>query len=102
MQINLKHFTTGAMKQTKLGFSWTMIFFGGFVPLFRGDVKWFFITWAVAVATFGLGWFGFPFLYNKLYIKDLIEKGYIPADETSSESLSGAGIHFSSNNSNSD
>lgn len=96
MQVNLKHHSTGAMKQTKLGFSWTMIFFGGFVPLFRGDVKWFLLTWIVAVVTFGLAWFIFPFVYNKMYIKDLVEKGYIPADETSTNALNAAGIQFSS------
>ncbi len=79
-----------------------MYIFGGFVPLLRGDIKWFFITWVVAVATFGLAWFVFPFVYNKVYIKGIIENGYVPADEASSNSLSAAGILFSSDYSKSE
>lgn len=30
----------GAMKQVKVGYSWTVLFFGFFVPLIRGDWKW--------------------------------------------------------------
>lgn len=67
---------TGEQKQVKKGFSWTMLFFGVFVPLLRGDWKWFLITFAVALLTSGASWFVFPFFYNKLYIDDLLKKGY--------------------------
>ena len=30
----------GLRKEVKVGFSWTVFFFGLFVPLFRGDLKW--------------------------------------------------------------
>ena len=33
----------GSKKVVKIGFSWTVFFFGSLVPLFRGDLKWFFI-----------------------------------------------------------
>lgn len=82
----------GVVKEVKVGFSWTMFFFGGFVPLFRGDIKWFFITWLVAIFTAGLSAFVFPFLYNKIYIKELLEKGYHPTNEGDKQVLMAHGI----------
>lgn len=67
---------TGAMKEAPVGFSWTVLFFGIFPPLFRGDWKWAIIMLIAAIITFGLSHFVFMFIYNKLYIKDLIGSGY--------------------------
>jgi hypothetical protein len=67
---------TGAIKEAPVGFSWTVFFFNCFPPLFRGDWKWFFILFLIALITFGLSAFVFMFIYNKLYIKDLIGSGF--------------------------
>jgi hypothetical protein len=90
----------GVSKEVKVGFSWTTFFFGFFPALIRGDLKWaaiMFIT-ALAVGAFTLG-FGawipgiiFSFVYNKIFIKDLLEKGYRPADEQSQSELEARGI----------
>jgi hypothetical protein len=88
MNITLKN-DAGLSKQVKVGFSWTTFFFGFFPALFRGDLKWAAIMFVIALAigsfTFGFGsWISsivFAFIYNKIYIKELIEKGYKPADE---------------------
>ena len=85
----------GLRKTVKLGFSWTTFFFGFFPALFRGDLKWaaimFIIVAAVSVVTLGFGgWIAsivFSFIYNKIYIKELIEKGYRPADEAARSAL---------------
>ena len=66
----------GMMKSVKVGFSWTTFFFGVFVPLFRGDVKWFLIMLVANICTFGLAQFLFIFKYNEWYLNDLKEKGY--------------------------
>ena len=79
----------GVQKQGFVGFSWTMLFFGFFVPLFRGDLKWaaimFFGTILLGFATLGIGGgvlgIVMSFVYNKIYIKDLIEKGWKPVGE---------------------
>ena len=79
----------GVQKQGFVGFSWTMLFFGFFVPLFRGDLKWaaimFFGTILLGFATLGIGGavlgIVMSFVYNKIYIKDLIEKGWNPVGE---------------------
>jgi hypothetical protein len=67
---------TGAIKEAPLGFSWTVFFFSFFPPLFRGDWKWAVIMFIIAMITFGLSGLVFMFIYNKLYIKDLIGAGY--------------------------
>ena len=66
----------GQVKIVKEGFSWTMLFFGIFVPLYRGDWKWFLIILVANLFTYGLASVVFAFIYNKIYINDLLEKGY--------------------------
>lgn len=88
MNVTLKN-EYGTVKQCKIGFSWTTFLFGFFVPLFRGDFKWTLIILAlnvlVGLVSFGIGAFlvnmCFCFFYNKLYINDLLSKGYKPASE---------------------
>ncbi len=88
MKVILKH-ESGLVKEVKKGFSWTFFFFGLFVPLIRGDLKWAIIMLllqALAGAfTFGIGALVvsliFAFIYNKIYIKGLLEKGYRPTEE---------------------
>lgn len=87
MVVTLKHKDSGIIKQAKLGFSWTTLFFGIFPALFRGDWKWGLIMFVVAMCTFGFSWLIFPFVYNKIYIKELLEKGYIPSSEDSKKFL---------------
>ena len=99
MQVRLSN-AAGVTKEVKLGFSWTTFFFGFFPALFRGDLKWATIMFVMGLLaglfTFGVGaWIPgiiFSFVYNKIYIKDLLEKGYLPADETSKSELHAAGI----------
>ncbi|MBM7551169.1 DUF2628 domain-containing protein [Thalassobacillus pellis] len=105
MKVRLKN-EAGVTKEVKAGFSWTTFFFGFFPALFRGDLKWaaiMFIT-AALVGAFTLG-FGawipgiiFSFVYNKIYIKDLMEKGYRPSDEDSRTELQTRGIISSAEN----
>ena len=66
----------GQVKIVKEGFSWTMLFFGIFVPLYRGDWKWFLIILIANIFTYGWASVVFAFIYNKIYINDLLEKGY--------------------------
>ncbi|WP_139992268.1 DUF2628 domain-containing protein [Paenibacillus paridis] len=90
----------GGLKEVKIGFSWTTFFFGFFPALFRGDLKWaaimFVAATAVGVFTLGFGaWLPgiiFSFIYNKMYVKELLEKGYRPANVQDQASLQKAGI----------
>lgn len=88
MKITLKN-PAGLTKSVKVGFSWTTFFFGFLPALFRGDLKWAIIMFIIEAVlgsfTLGIGSFItgliFSFVYNKIYIKELIEKGYAPANE---------------------
>lgn len=67
---------TGHIKEAPVGFSWTVLLFNFFPPLFRGDWKWAVILFLCAIFTWGLNALVFMFIYNKLYIKDLISAGF--------------------------
>jgi xanthine/uracil permease len=70
---------TGLVKRGFYGFSWTMLLFGGLVPLFRGDVAMGLLLILLQLFTWGLGTFIFAFFYNKQYTTKLIEQGYVLA-----------------------
>jgi len=76
MKIVFKHPLTNEVKEAPVGFSWTTLFFGIFVSLIRGDFKWALIMFLAAFPSLGLSWLVFPFIYNKLYIKDIVKKGF--------------------------
>jgi hypothetical protein len=71
----------GLLKECPTGFSWTNLFFGIFVPLFRGDLKWFLIQLVVDIFTGGLALLIFPFFYNKSHLKAKLEDGWVPASD---------------------
>ncbi len=106
MFVNLVNEQTRQVKQTKVGFSWTTFFFGFWPALFRGDWMWFLIQLAIELAIgvptygFGAGITGivFSFIYNKLYIKELLSKGYQAEDTSDQQILESHGFvnnHFS-------
>lgn len=68
--------SVGRTKTVKEGFSWTTLFFGAFVPLCRGDWKWFLIMLIAAMFTMGISSLVFCFVYNKIYIDELLGQGY--------------------------
>lgn len=95
MIINLVNPETNARKKAKLGFSWTTFFFGFFPAVFREDWKWaaiiFLVEMVVTVPTLGFGFsvvgIIFSFFYNRLYVNDLLAKGFRPEDDYSKNAL---------------
>ncbi len=75
MMLRLKN-SIGMVKECKVGFSWTTLFFGLFVPLLRGDLKNTAIMIGLGLLTLGLSWLVFPFVYNSMYIKSLLMQGF--------------------------
>ena len=74
--ITFENKKTKQLKLAPIGFSWTNLFFGFFVPLFRGDWKWAVIFFAVGWITVGFGSLVTSFFYNKLYAEELIKTGF--------------------------
>lgn len=91
MIIYLKN-DVGIVKKVPLGFSWTTLFFGGCVPLLRGDLKWFFIMVFLHFLTFGISGLIIPFIYNKKYITNLMCSGWKPATQENKAILQKRGI----------
>ena len=71
---------TGLMKSGYYGFSWTFLFFGWFVPIFRGELFISLLHFIITIVTFGLWQVIIAFLYNKQYMTRMLEKGYILND----------------------
>ena len=95
----MKNESTGQMKQTFLGYSWTMLFFNAFAPLFRGDFRTFFILVGLNIAVclaspniiflncvIFMPGFIYSFLWNKEYTKRLLDKGFVFAEDDNKNS----------------
>lgn len=94
MEITLQN-NSGEIIECPIGFSWTTFFFGCFVPVIRGDWKWFVIMLLAGGATFGISWFVFPFIYNGIFVKDLLGRGFGPTNERDASLLRGKGFSAS-------
>lgn len=64
------------VKEAPVGFSQTVLFFGAFVPLFRGDWGWFFIMLIANIITFGIASILFAFIYNRIYLHNSLKKSF--------------------------
>lgn len=67
---------TGRRIGVKRGFSFTYLFFGPLVPLFRGHIGGFFLTFFVELFSFGIARLILLFCYNGMYINWLAANGY--------------------------
>ena len=67
---------SGILKQVKVGFSWTIFFFGGIPFLFRGLPLIFIVTFIGSIFTFGFVGFVIAFIGNKMTATSYIENGY--------------------------
>lgn len=91
----MQNLASGATKQAPVGYSWTTALWGFWPALLRGDLKWagiiFGTEMVVAFFTFGLGIYipciVFGFIYNKQYIKGLVEKNYQVKEVVSTRTL---------------
>ena len=75
-KITFENPDTGQIRQAPVGFSWTVLFFGLFPALFRSDWKWAIIMFLIFWVTFGFSNLVFMFIYNKLYVKELLGAGF--------------------------
>lgn len=76
----IKHPKSGLIKTGCYGISWTYLFFGFFVPLFRGEIGIAILHVILSFLTFGLWWILCVFLYNKQYMTRMLTSGWVLAD----------------------
>ena len=80
--VQMRHNRNGIYKNGYVGFSYTYLFFGFFVPLLRGNYKlafYHFLIFFFSIALFGSVIIVQPlmaFFFNKFYTIDMIERGY--------------------------
>ncbi|MFJ8528613.1 HrgC protein [Bacillus sp. NPDC094106] len=92
MIIEMMNYKNKLRKEVKIGFSWTTFFFGALVPLVRGDWKWTLIFIIAGLCTSGFSGIVLAFFYNKIYIQELIEKGYTPTSDIGKTAFKKNGI----------
>lgn len=74
--VPIKHEQSGMMKTGFHGFSWTYLFFGWFVPVFRGELGVGALHLLFSIVTLGLWQLILCFLYNKQYMTRLLTNGW--------------------------
>jgi hypothetical protein len=74
--ITFQNPNTGAIKEAPVGFSWTTLFFAGIPALIRGHIGIGVVI--IIIGLFTLFWSDiiFAFIYNKMYVKNLIGEGF--------------------------
>jgi len=78
-EIQIKHSASGLFKTGLYGFSWTYLFFGWFVPLFRGELGVGALHLLFTFFTFGLWQLIVCFLYNRQYMTRMLTSGWVLA-----------------------
>ena len=91
MKIKMKN-DAGIIREQKVGFSWTTMFFGAWVQIFRGNWGEFFKWFLFVPITFGVWGIVQMFTTNKKEIIRLSERGYKPATEADMSVLRNKGI----------
>lgn len=63
-------------RKAPVGFSWTTLFFGPMPLLFRGEMAWFLVSLGLTVLTLHTSNVVLAFMVNRLYIQDLLKRGF--------------------------
>lgn len=86
-KILIKHPQSGLVRDGYYGFSWTYLFFGWFVPLFRGELGVAALHFLFSIVTLGLWQLIVAFLYNKQYMTRMLTSGWVLADSETANRL---------------
>lgn len=79
-------------KKAPIGFSWGVLLLGVVYSIIKKEWKWVIIQLGLDLVTFGLSRIVMPFFYNKLYVLDLLKKGFVPTTYYELECLAYEGI----------
>ena len=76
--MHIKFNKNGLTKEVKVGFSWTIFFFGWMALAIRGQ----YVPALISFLSFNMASFYFMFSGNRLLARQLIEDGWIAIDNT--------------------
>jgi len=74
--VNIRHASSGMVEKGYVGFSWTYLFFGFFVPLFRGELGVGALHILFSFLTCGFWNLIAAFIYNRQYMKRKLTNGW--------------------------
>ena len=75
-KVRIIHSVSGIAKSGYVGFSWTYLLFGWFVPVIRGELGVGVLHLVITFVSFGLSQLIFPFLYNRQYMNRMLTVGW--------------------------
>ncbi len=75
-KVRIIHSVSGIAKDGYVGFSWTYLLFGWFVPVIRGELGVGVLHLIITFVSFGLSQLVFPFLYNRQYMNRMLTSGW--------------------------
>ena len=73
--VRIIHLNSGLAKNGYVGYSWTYLVFGWFVPMFRGELGIGVLHFAFTLISAGLSQLIFPFIYNRQYMTRMLTSG---------------------------
>jgi hypothetical protein len=93
-KILIKHKKSGVIKYGKYGFSWTYLFFGFFIPLYRGELGVGVLHIIFSMLTLGFSNLIFAFIYNKQFMLRMLTTGWelVGSDKENSDAREALGI----------
>ena len=77
---------------TELDVSWTAFFFGAWVPLYRGEIRQFWLFFLLDIVTFGIYNCFMFFNFNKGFVRRKLQNGWSPAHESDKQMILACGI----------
>jgi CHASE2 domain-containing sensor protein len=76
-KVRIIHSVSGIAKNGYIGYSWTYLLFGWFVPVVRGELGVGVLHLVITLVSFGLSQLIFPFLYNRQYMNRMLTSGWV-------------------------
>ena len=74
--VRIIHLNSGLAKNGYVGYSWTYLVFGWFVPMFRGELGIGVLHFAFTLISAGLSQLIFLFIYNRQYMTRMLTSGW--------------------------
>ena len=75
-KVRLIHSSAGITKNGYVGYSWSYLIFGWFVPVYRGEIGIGVLHLVIALISVGLSQLIFPFVYNRQFMNRMLTSGW--------------------------